>query len=154
MDSPLGKLLLCANQYGLESIDFLQYSSSAIHPTFTEETQSPVLNEAKNQLNEYFSGKRKVFSVSLAPSGTEFQHQVWQALLRIPYGTTTSYSQVAQSIKNAKSVRSVGTAVGRNPIPIIIPCHRVILSNGLLGGFRYGTECKTKLLQIEQISAN
>jgi methylated-DNA-[protein]-cysteine S-methyltransferase len=101
------------------------------------------------QLDEYFSGKRKKFDLPIKFEGTKFQQKVWAELLKIPYGKTSNYSEIAKKIKNPKAVRAVGTAIGQNPIGIIVPCHRVILKDGKLGGFAWGSEIKKKLLKLE-----
>lgn len=108
----------------------------------------------KNQLLEYFEGKRTSFDHLdlLDPKGTDFQKSVWQALLKIPYGETRSYKEIARMIEKLKASRAVGTAVGKNPFLIIIPCHRVIKSDGSLGGFAFGSQIKRRLLEIEGIN--
>lgn len=108
--------------------------------------------KVKTQLNEYFLGKRKVFDLKLNPQGTDFQKRVWLELSKIPYGEVKSYSQIAQQIQNSNAVRAVGSACNKNPIMIIIPCHRVISKNGNLGGFAYGNLIKQKLLNLEHQS--
>lgn len=108
-----------------------------------------LLVETEKQLREYFAGQRKIFSLPLHFVGTEFQQQVWQALLTIPHGETRSYAQIAHQIGNPKSVRAVGAANGKNPVSIIAPCHRVIGSSGKLTGFAGGLEAKAFLLQLE-----
>jgi methylated-DNA-[protein]-cysteine S-methyltransferase len=105
---------------------------------------------AKLQLDEYFEGRRKQFTLPLAPEGTPFQQHVWQALTTIPYGETTSYGVLARRIGKPAAVRAVGAANGQNPIPIVIPCHRVIGSNGKLVGFGGGLQTKQFLLRLEQ----
>jgi methylated-DNA-[protein]-cysteine S-methyltransferase len=102
------------------------------------------------QLDEYFAGRRREFSLPLAPKGTEFQQTVWQALTKIPYGETISYADLARRIGKPAAVRAVGAANGQNPIPIVIPCHRVIGSNGKLVGFGGGLETKAFLLRLER----
>lgn len=120
-------------------------------PGVTEEcSQVPVLLETKRQLEEYFAGKRQTFDLPLVPKGTTFQREVWQALLRIPYGETTTYGALAVAIGRPKAARAVGMALNKNPIPIIIPCHRVVGSNGSLTGFAWGIEAKKYLLDLEQ----
>lgn len=106
-------------------------------------------NRAASQLQEYFAGKRRVFDVPLQPQGTAFQRQVWEALVRIPYGQTRSYGDVAASIGHAGAARAVGQANNRNPIPIFIPCHRVIAADGSLGGYALGPKVKQFLLALE-----
>jgi len=115
----------------------------------TEDPHHPILLETERQLNEYFSGKRQSFSIKLDFTGTEFQQAVWHALLTIPYGENRSYGQIARQIDRPKAVRAVGAAIGKNPIAIIAPCHRVIGSNGKLTGFAGGLATKTILLDLE-----
>ena len=113
--------------------------------------ETPLLKQAADKLRAYLAGTKDAFAdLPLGPRGTAFQKQVWQALLEIPYGQTVSYKQLAESIGNPKAVRAVGSANGKNPIFIIIPCHRVIGANGSLTGFAYGLELKKKLLDIER----
>ncbi len=109
----------------------------------------PLIQEAFCQLNEYFAGKRKIFSLPLSPCGTDFQKRVWAALCRIPYGTTATYGQIAANIQNPKACRAVGMANNKNPIAIVIPCHRIIGHKGDLVGYGAGLEFKKKLLQLE-----
>ncbi|NLM73573.1 MAG: methylated-DNA--[protein]-cysteine S-methyltransferase [Clostridiaceae bacterium] len=113
-------------------------------------TETPILKEAAKQLEEYFAGKRKTFDLPLSPKGTDFQRKVWDVLTRIPYGETLSYGDVAKKIGNPKACRAVGMANNKNPIPIIIPCHRVIGSSGKLVGYGGGLHIKEKLLELEQ----
>jgi methylated-DNA-[protein]-cysteine S-methyltransferase len=112
--------------------------------------QHPVLVETERQLGEYFAGKRKMFSVALDMRGTHFQKDVWEALLAIPFGQTRSYGQLAKQLGNPRATRAVGAANGRNPISIIVPCHRVIGSSGKLTGFAGGLEVKAHLLGLEK----
>src|SRR3972149_1290840 len=112
----------------------------------------PLITKSLKQLEEYFNGKRKLFSISFDfLNGTEFEKKVWNALLEIPYGTTSTYKLIAIKIKKQKSFRAVGNAIGKNPIPVIIPCHRVIREDGKLGGFSLGIEIKKKLLKPEKV---
>jgi methylated-DNA-[protein]-cysteine S-methyltransferase len=120
----------------------------------TEDKNHPVLLETERQLNDYFDGKRKAFSLELDPQGTEFQKKVWAALLTIPFGETRSYTQIAKQIKSPKAVRAVGAANGKNPISIVTPCHRVIGANGKLTGFAGGLENKARLLALESRQAS
>lgn len=108
-----------------------------------------VIQQASKQLEEYFAGRRKKFTVEIEAKGTAFQQQVWEALRQIPYGETRTYGQIAQKIGNVNASRAVGMANNKNPIPIIIPCHRVIGSNGKLIGYAGGLDIKEKLLEIE-----
>ena len=114
-----------------------------------ESGTTPVMEEAIGEISEYLNGSRKVFTVPVSPEGTEFQKIVWDAMTDIPYGSTASYGEIAEYIGHPRSARAVGTACGCNPIPIIIPCHRVVASDGL-GGYSGGLAIKKKLLEIER----
>ena len=116
-----------------------------------EAAETPLLHEAIRQLEEYFCGKRKSFDLPLNPRGTEFQKQVWSALCHIPYGETVTYAQIAGGVGRTKGAQAVGQAVGANPIPFLIPCHRVVGKNGKLTGFALGLELKEALLKLEQM---
>jgi methylated-DNA-[protein]-cysteine S-methyltransferase len=113
---------------------------------------SALLQEAEKQLREYFDGRRKQFDLPLHPEGTEFQKKVWQALLTIPYGETRTYKEVAELVGNVNATRAVGGANNKNPLGIVVPCHRVIGANGKLVGYAGGVECKAYLLHLEQSS--
>ena len=113
-------------------------------------TSTPLLDNCVKQLNEYFAGERKQFSLPLHLTGTEFQKKVWETLMTIPYGETISYKEESQRMGNEKAIRAVAQANGANPIPIVIPCHRVINADGSLGGFSSGTDKKQALLKLEQ----
>lgn len=109
-----------------------------------------VFEQCEQELSEYYQGARREFTVPLALWGTEFQRQVWEVLQQIPYGQTLSYLEVAEKIQNPKAVRAVGGAIGKNPLLVIVPCHRVITKDGKLGGFRAGIQMKMSLLELEQ----
>ena len=126
----------------------LYFESDKI-PTDLEIRETKLLKTAGKQLLEYFSRKRKTFELPLAPAGTEFQGQVWQALCQIPYGETVSYKDIAKKVNNDKAARAVGMANNKNPIPIFIPCHRVIGANGKLVGYGGGLGIKKALLELE-----
>lgn len=113
--------------------------------------ETPLLREARAQLDAYFAGRLKEFSLPLAPEGTLFQQNVWKQLLRIPYGETRAYAEIATWAGNPKACRAVGMANNRNPLPIFIPCHRVVGTNGALTGYAGGLDIKLKLLQLEGI---
>lgn len=150
MKSPVGQLKLVASDKGLAAILWENDNPRRVRlAPVSEDKNHPVLLEAERQLKDYFSGKRKSFSVKLDFKGTEFQKRVWAALLTIPFGETRSYGQIAEQIKNPKAVRAVGAANGKNPISIIAPCHRVIGSTGKLTGFAGGLEAKARLLALE-----
>lgn len=145
--SPLGDIALTANEQGLSALAF-QAGKSPITFTGLIEDNSK-FSDVIQQLSEYFNGERKTFDLPLAPEGTTFQKKVWQALTQIPCGETKSYGWIAKSINNEKAVRAVGTANGANPIALIVPCHRVIGSNGKLTGYAGGLALKAKLLMHE-----
>jgi methylated-DNA-[protein]-cysteine S-methyltransferase len=148
MESPVGKLLLAGDEQGLRQVSFESSKRAAAVQTDWREDKA-LFAEVIRQLRAYFGGELKTFDVPLAPEGTEFQLLVWNSLRTIPYGETISYAQLAQDIGNPKAVRAVGLANGCNPIPIIIPCHRVIGSDGSLTGFGGGLPNKKKLLALE-----
>lgn len=148
VSSPIGPLLLVANETGLRRIEFVQGRRPA-RPDPTWEENSKALDTNARQLREYFAGKLTDFDLPLAPEGTPFQQKVWKALCHIPYGETISYGELARRIGNPQAPRAVGLANGSNPIPIIIPCHRVIGSNGKLTGYGGGLPIKEKLLALE-----
>ncbi|CRM29220.1 methylated-DNA--[protein]-cysteine S-methyltransferase [Pseudomonas sp. 58 R 3] len=150
MPSPVGQLTLVARDGKLNAILWETERANRVRLGELQQTDdSPVLLEAERQLEEYFTGTRQQFDLELDFDGTDFQKQVWQALLTIPFGETRSYSQIAQQIGNPKAVRAVGAANGRNPISIIAPCHRVIGASGGLTGFAGGLEAKQYLLALE-----
>lgn len=145
LPSPIGTLRLEANQHGICCLAFCHTIVE-----YPESSASPLLIEAKKQLDEYFAGKRKIFSLPLSFQGTAFQIRVWEALQTIPYGETWYYGQLAEAVGNPKACRAVGMANNRNPLPILIPCHRVIGKNGSLTGYGGGLDIKEKLLALEQ----
>lgn len=153
MPSPVGQLTLVARDGKLNAILWEKDRPNRVRlGDLHEANDSPVLLEAKRQLKEYFAGTRNHFELELDFTGTDFQKQVWQALLTIPFGETRSYSDIARQIGNPKAVRAVGAANGRNPISIIAPCHRVIGASGELTGFAGGLEAKQYLLALEGTS--
>jgi len=148
--SPVGELKLVASDKGLAAVLWENDNSRRVPlSAMTRDDAHPVLVQTRHQLGQYFAGKLQRFMLPLNFVGTDFQKQVWQALLTIPFGETRSYGQIAQQIGKPKAVRALGAANGRNPISIITPCHRVIGSNGKLTGFAGGLEAKACLLQIE-----
>ena len=149
MDSPIGRLLLAGDEGGLRLISFPTGSRTRdVEPGWME-NDAPFV-EAKRQLVAYFAGELTEFDLPLAPEGTPFQLSVWQALRRIPYGKTVSYGAIAESIGRPSASRAVGAANGANPLPIVVPCHRVIGSTGKLTGFGGGLDTKAALLALEQ----
>jgi methylated-DNA-[protein]-cysteine S-methyltransferase len=148
MDSPVGPLRLVADEAGLRRLEFHKDGFAAAPAEWREDARA--LREVSSQLGAYFAGRLKVFDFPLAPEGTPFQLQVWERLLEIPYGETISYGTLAQRVGNPAASRAVGLANGRNPIAIVIPCHRVIGSNGTLTGYGGGLPNKQKLLALER----
>lgn len=142
LETPLGLLRLTASETALCRIDLSAEPGKCAPNTVTR--------EAALQLSEYFSKKRESFSVPLAPQGTPFQKSVWAALEKIPYGKVVTYGQLAAAVGNAKAVRAAASAVGKNPFPILLPCHRVVAGKGL-GGFAWGLNAKWTLLQLEGV---
>lgn len=148
-ESPVGKLLLAADDAGLRLIQFPK-SKHAVEPQADWRfADHPELARAKRQLDEYFAGKRQSFDLQLAPQGTDFQRQVWFALADIPWGATRSYAQLAGAVGRPRATRAVGAANGRNPLPIVLPCHRVIGADGSLTGYGGGLPTKQFLLGLE-----
>jgi len=145
--SPLGFLTLVASDRGLRE---LRFPLTAAEPTGTAHPDHPVLVMATQELAEYFSGTRTVFTTPLDLQGTPFQRQVWALLRTLPYGTTTTYGALANRLGDGAKTRAVGLANGRNPVGIIVPCHRVIGADGSLTGFAGGLDAKSFLLQLEQ----
>ena len=145
-DTKIGRIEIEENGEAITKIDYVQKD--------IEETangkQTELIKEAVKQLNEYFEGKRSIFDLPLAPEGTEFQNKVWNALREIPFGETKSYGEIARIIGNEKASRAVGMANNKNPIMIVIPCHRVIGANGKLVGYAAGLEVKEMLLNLEK----
>ncbi len=153
--SPLGDIIIAATDKGLAGLWFAGQRHSppeltGDRPPWPSAPQHPVLKKTGVQLKEYFTGKRTQFDVPLDLSGgTAFQQAVWKVLLAIPQGGTSSYGHVSQRIGNPAAVRAVGAAVGRNPVSIVVPCHRVVGSNGSLTGYAGGLDRKTALLKLE-----
>ncbi|WP_299789845.1 methylated-DNA--[protein]-cysteine S-methyltransferase [uncultured Shewanella sp.] len=147
----VGELLIKANQHGLSHLSLAGTKEASwvnrCHSLHQDAMRH--LLQAEREVGQYFAGIRETFTVPLAPQGTEFQQQVWQALLETKYGEVCSYSDIAQKIHRPQAVRAVGAANGANRIAIIIPCHRVIGKNGKLTGYAYGVEMKRKLLELE-----
>ncbi len=149
LDSTIGRLLLAGDELGLCHIDF----ERGRYPTTigVDWQRAPTkLREVREQLNAYFSGELKVFTLRLNPKGTPFQLSVWNELQQIPYGMTISYGELARRLNNANASRAVGAANGRNPLPIVVPCHRVIGNDGSMTGFGGGIDVKRRLLTLEQ----
>ena len=151
VESPVGRLTLVASDEGLHALLFSRderHCRKALRH-MDEAPGHAVLAGATDQLSEYFAGRRKVFDVPLALEGTPFQERVWEQLTRIPYGATRNYGEIAAKLGGAGKARAVGAANGRNPVAIIVPCHRVIGKDGSLTGFGGGLDSKTFLLELE-----
>ena len=144
-DSPVGMLTVYADEKAITAIHFADDGGN---------DQTPLLLAAERQLGEYFAGRRREFDLPLSPQGTEFQLKVWDAVRKIPYGSTVSYKAIAKAVGNERACRAVGAANNRNSIPIIIPCHRVIGADGSLVGYADGLSIKQTLLAIENNAAH
>jgi methylated-DNA-[protein]-cysteine S-methyltransferase len=150
MKSKIGPLYLVSSDKGLRGIYWKKQPAKMAEHLRGMAPEIAVLSRSVRQIEEYLSGKRTQFDIPLDLHGTEFQKLVWACLLKIPFGVTTSYGEIARKIKNEKAVRAVGAANGQNPISIIIPCHRVIGADGKLRGYAGGVKIKAQLLQMEQ----
>lgn len=148
IDSPIGTLTL-VNTEGLLSGVYMQIHARMPHPDSFGVRSGDGFDRAIEELGEYFSGERTVFSLPAAPVGTDFQHRVWSLLKQIPYGQTRSYSQLADQLGDRRVQRAVGAANGRNPLSVIVPCHRVVGANGSLTGYAGGLDRKKLLLSLE-----
>ncbi|WP_077609703.1 methylated-DNA--[protein]-cysteine S-methyltransferase [Clostridium sp. Marseille-P2415] len=144
-ETDLGALTVVCDEEALLCIDFGETEPQGAIRKHTE-----MIEKTAGQLKEYLAGRRQVFELPLKPEGTAFQKKVWNALLTVPYGETRSYGDIAVQIDNPKAFRAVGMANNRNPIPIIIPCHRIIGAGGSLVGYGGGLDIKVKLLELEQ----
>ena len=142
-NSIIGDIFISADENFLLSVQFVNHN-------FIENKENKIIRQTIKQLDEYFNGKRKKFELPLNPKGTEFQKKVWQQLMNIPYGKTSTYKDIATLIGNTNASRAVGNANNKNPIAIIIPCHRVIGSNNKLTGYAGGLDKKEKLLNLEK----
>lgn len=146
---PLGRLTIVADESGLTEIRF---GAQAVEGAARR--PSALTNTAATQLQEYFAGKRRDFQLPLAPAGTDFQRQVWAALQDIPYGEVRTYADIAAAVGNPRGYRAVGLANNKNPLPIVVPCHRVIGAGGKLVGYAAGLKVKRYLLELEGIDAS
>jgi methylated-DNA-[protein]-cysteine S-methyltransferase len=149
-ESPLGTMLVAASDAGVAGVWFEGQRHGPDASGWREDGQHPVLREAVAQLRAYFAGERTGFELPLdLDAGTPFQRSVWSALLAIPRGATTSYAQIARQLGRPQAARAIGAAVGRNPVSIVVPCHRVLGTGGNLTGYAGGLERKTALLRLE-----
>ena len=148
--SPIGPLFLAASAKGLVRLEFESRVQKLNHGTTQLQESEPALEPYLRELNEYFAGKRREFSIPLDLRGTEFQRACWNALVAIPYGETRSYRDIAEAIGHPHAYRAVGMSNNRNPVAIVVPCHRVIASSGSLCGYGGGLDLKRRLLDLEQ----
>lgn len=148
--SAIGPFYLLASDQGLQAVSCKPHAAPMLGSLSGDNPATKILQQTAEQLAAYLDGQLESFDVPFDIAGTEFQQRVWQQLCRIPYGQTVAYQDIAQRIENPKAVRAVGAANGKNPICIIIPCHRVIAADGTLGGYSGGLQVKSKLLALEQ----
>jgi methylated-DNA-[protein]-cysteine S-methyltransferase len=150
--SPVGPLLVAADEAGLRLIEFTSRPGATVPPREWRRATKPrgALRAALAQLDEYFAGRRRAFDLPLAPEGTPFQLACWRAVARIPYGATITYAELARRAGRPAAPRAAGAANGRNPLPIVVPCHRVVGSDGALRGFGGGLPAKARLLALER----
>lgn len=152
VDSPLGPILLARTEHGLAG---LWFEGQKDHPGVLSAPRAdddPILEAARKQLEEYWNGQRTSFALTLDLHGTEFQRAVWHALLGVPSGGTRSYRDIAEQLRAPRATRAVGAAVGRNPVSIVVPCHRIVGSSGALTGYAGGLPRKIALLRLEGIN--
>jgi methylated-DNA-[protein]-cysteine S-methyltransferase len=161
VDSPIGALRLAVTDTGVARIGLPRASGPGfagwLRNTFTDAERVawlPLLDKLAQELREYFAGQRREFSVPLDLRGTEFQLAVWREIAAIAYGDTRTYSEIARSAGRPRAVRAAGTATGNNPVPIVVPCHRVIAAHGKLGGFSGGLDAKRRLLALERAATS
>jgi methylated-DNA-[protein]-cysteine S-methyltransferase len=152
LDSPIGVLTLVSSDVGLTHVLFegREPADVGLPADLPEVDDDPALEAAASQLTEYFAGERREFDVPIDLRGTDFQNDAWRALATVPYGETRSYGEQADAIGRPGAFRAVGAANGRNPIPVILPCHRIVGSDGSLTGFAGGLDTKRRLLDLEQ----
>jgi methylated-DNA-[protein]-cysteine S-methyltransferase len=150
VSSPVGKLMLVADDSALTGLYFLECDHTPPDTRrWRHDPDHPLLRQTETELREYFDGSRQRFSLAVRPSGTQFQESVWREIARIPYGETISYSELASRAGAPQAVRAAGTSTGRNPVSIVIPCHRVMGKNGSMCGFGGGLDRKRFLLELE-----
>lgn len=149
-ETPLGPMVAIAADGALAAVDFTNARyARPVAPEWREDPRSPLLAACARQLGEYFAGRRHAFELSLAPAGTPFQRRVWSEISRIPYGETVSYAELASRAGAPGAARAAGAATGRNPLAIVVPCHRVIGTRGALTGYAGGVDRKARLLALE-----
>ncbi len=150
LESPLGTLVAAARKQQLIGLWFEgQAHFDGVEADWREAPSSPVLSRCAKQLAEYFAGRRHQFDLPLAPEGTEFQRRVWEEIARVPFGETLSYAELARRCRRPKAARAAGAATGRNPLSVVVPCHRIVAADGGLTGYAGGVERKRRLLELE-----
>lgn len=152
VESPLGRILIAGSGHGIRTVSFLD-GTAPVHISSDWMLSPESFRNAEEQLTAYFRGALREFDVELDLEGTEFQIEVWNELRRVPYGRTSSYTEIAAAIGRPKAVRAVGAANGANPVPVFIPCHRILGSDGRLTGYRGGIDIKRRLIELEQRAA-
>jgi len=150
LETRMGRILIAADERALRFVLLPEHGRPAKPRPGWERRTTPLIRQARRQLEAYLAGKRYEFELPLEPSGTPFQRAVWHELERVPFGATVSYGEVAKRVHKPQASRAVGAACGRNPLPIVIPCHRVIGKDGGLVGFGGGLDMKTALLELEE----
>jgi methylated-DNA-[protein]-cysteine S-methyltransferase len=151
-ESPLGTVMAVADEGQLTRIDFIDAKyMRAAGRDWIEDAEVPAIKACRKQLGEYFAGKREAFDLPLAAEGTDFQKAVWREIARVPFGETITYGELAKRAGAEGSARAAGAATGRNPIAVIVPCHRIVGADGSLTGYAGGLPRKTKLLEIEGV---
>jgi methylated-DNA-[protein]-cysteine S-methyltransferase len=149
-ESPLGTVIAIADPHGITSIDFVDAKyAKRIEPGWVEDANDPRLRKCISQLREYFAGTRREFDLPLSPHGTPFQERVWQEIARVPYGKTISYGELARRAGAPGQARAAGAATGRNPVGVVVPCHRIVGADGSLTGYAGGLSRKQRLLELE-----
>lgn len=148
--SSVGTMYIVASEKGLQGVFWKKQPVECVDSLQAESNTLRTIKSTIQQISEFLEGQRREFDLTYDIQGTEFQKRVWKELSKIPYGKTVSYSFIAKKLNQEKAVRAVGTANGRNPLSIIVPCHRVIAANGTLGGYAGGLDIKTKLLELER----
>lgn len=149
-DFEIGRILIVENEDYIIKVEFLDEKNQFINKKYGTEKETLLIKKTKKELMEYFDGKRKIFDIPIKLNGTDFQVKVWKELLKVPYGKTCTYLDIAKKIENPNASRAVGMANNKNKIQIIIPCHRVIRSNKKLIGYAGGIKVKEKLLKLEK----
>ena len=148
--SPLGPMLALAEGGALVGLDFTDAKyAPAIDPAWVEDPAWPPLRDCAAQVAEYFAGERGRFDLPIAPRGTEFQQRVWREIAKVPYGLTITYSEIARRAGASGSARAAGAATGRNPLALVVPCHRIVAADGSLTGYAGGLARKARLLELE-----